>query len=137
MDWHNVYGNSATIPVILNKACITSIVVVVALSITSSLLLNKGEETYTKTSSSRNTGLMYMVVAVILGYITGAIEVVYQFSNRMPDTDLYYIYLGIYTFSFILLVQFFLVTFIKVKQGFLLLLFVIGVILVVLTSISM
>ncbi|MBN9298978.1 MAG: DUF2339 domain-containing protein [Filimonas sp.] len=129
MDWNNVYGNSLLIPVILNKACITSIVVVAALSITSKLLLNKGEETYIKTLPSRNIGLMYMAVAVILGYITGAIEVVYQFSNRMPDTGMYYIYLSIYTFSFILLVQFFLMTITKVKQGFLLLLFAIGVLL--------
>jgi uncharacterized membrane protein len=103
MDWMNIYDDrSAPLPVVFNKGFITT--VYAAISCYCMFLLRKKEV------PEKNTlfpGMhTFRVIALVLLYASGALEINHQFMYAYPHTGISFQYLLLYSFAFILVFTF-------------------------------
>lgn len=103
MDWLNVYGlNSARLPIIINKGFITTLFAAVASYL---LFILRKEEAG---NMMENKGIrlhknVFRLTGILLLFAAGAFEINYQFISYYPVTDLYVLYLLLYTFAYVFL----------------------------------
>jgi len=103
MDWTQLYGGAPTekLPVLANEGFITTVAAAVSLFLIRIMLKTEAGSLFLSgisTNFARNT---VSVLAVILLFASGAWEIFYQFSSRLPDTGITALYLQLYTFVFV------------------------------------
>ena len=109
ITWMQVYfSGHQLIPILLNKEFSTTIAAAVSLFIYYKLMY-KEADTYYLNNSVRNQSIRNFLLGafVVTLYLSGALEIFYQFSTRNNIENLYIIYLQLYTFLFSTIVLFF------------------------------
>lgn len=97
MDWVQVYGDMATIhPIVLNKGFITGICAATSLLLYFLMMRSEADTYFLGGLTNNLVRRIYFLAAIILIFSTGALEIVDQFSKRMPGTGLENVYLSLY-----------------------------------------
>jgi hypothetical protein len=118
MDWNNVYmKGSEIIPIVFNKAFITTLVAMASISATILLLRNEEEKIILDIDKKSISALLELSF-ILVSYFGGLLEVYFQFDRRLdPDMNLWGVipvYTGCYNLSYILLISIY-VYFKKIK----------------------
>lgn len=102
MDIQKLYGGITLLPIIINRAFITTIVTAVAYGLLYVQVKKQGEIDCFTGLPSRiiTTGLLVLSIGLL--YAAGALEINYQFGNRLPGTGAKFIYGQLYTYCFAL-----------------------------------
>jgi len=108
MDWNNVYLiNMELIPIVFNKACIASFVVIASLVSTILLLRNEKDEALWGTFNHQTYSVIVEVGLLLVTYFSGLLEVYFQFDSRsileQTSISITPIYTGCYNLTFSLL----------------------------------
>jgi uncharacterized membrane protein len=101
LTWIQVYfSGTQIIPIILNKGFSTTIAVAVSLFIYHRLMYKEADTFYLQ--GIRNQGVKDFLLGffVIVLYLSGALEIYYQFSTRNNVESIFTIYLQLYSFIF-------------------------------------
>ena len=107
ITWIQVYfSDHQLIPMLLNKGFSTTIAVSVSLFIYYRLMYKEADTFYL--NSLRNQSIRDFLLGgfVVTLYLSGALEIFYQFNTRNNIESLYIIYLQLYTFLFAIIVLF-------------------------------
>ena len=103
IDWVNIYSDTTnTLTIIANKGFITGFYCAVA-SYVLFVLRNKplpGENNLPAKNISKN---VFRISGIVLLFLTGALEVNYQFSHNFPQFAMNILYLQLYSFTFVVL----------------------------------
>jgi uncharacterized membrane protein len=104
LDWEGIYTSYETrLPVIINKGFITSVFLAVA-TWCLFLLKRKGDPAAdNQFLPGRN---LLRIVALLILYSAGALEINFQFRHYYPDTSYQVLYLLLYTMLFIIVFEF-------------------------------
>lgn len=118
-DWISIYApmlsvSKYTMPVIINKGFITTIVSAAAMGILFRLLQVEADSFYLPRITNNDVRKFYQVTVVVLLFMAGVLEIQYQFTHRFPSTGLQYVFLQLYTVSFFILL-FYIATRIKLN----------------------
>ncbi|HKZ64735.1 MAG TPA: DUF2339 domain-containing protein [Chitinophagaceae bacterium] len=101
MDWSQVYFSSQIqIPVIANKGFATTIAAAAALFIYYLLMRKEADSFYFNSLTNKSVRTIFLTGGILTGYLAGVLEIWYQFSTRIPQIDIYAIYLQLYSFIF-------------------------------------
>ena len=104
IDWTKLYlWNNAAITILANKGFVTSIF---AGATTYTLFLLHHRQDRTKKKGFAIDKNVYRIVAIILLFIVGALEINYQFNFYYPDAGINLLYLLLYLLGFISLLTF-------------------------------
>lgn len=108
ISWGQLYfGNSEVImPVIINKGFITTLAAAAALFIYYHRFQKEKEEMYTGSYSTGTVTSTVLIIAVSTLYMSGILELYYQFSTRYPGIQVYKIYLQAWSFAFVVILFF-------------------------------
>ncbi len=102
MDWNNVYTNySIALRIIANKGFITSFFAAIATYLL--YLIRKNELPSNNKLNLIPRKLFFRITAIILLFLSGALEINYQFEYYYPSTNINLLYLLLYSFSFCLI----------------------------------
>ena len=102
--WLKVYfADNTIIPVIFNKGFVTTIVSSIALFAYYILLKRDNETTAYKDVSIKTVRRTMLIAAISLAYLSGILEIFYQFNTRNPDVPSAVIYLQAYTYIFVII----------------------------------
>lgn len=102
-NWLKVYfENESLMPVIFNKGFITTIVSSVSLFIYYILLKKENETDFYKSVPAITIRRIVLIAAISFTYLSGILEIFYQFNTRNPDTTIDVIYLQAYTYCFVI-----------------------------------
>jgi len=100
--WIDVYAfTGGTIPVLLNKAVLTGLPVSISFAI-SHWLHRKAIDTVQPVYRASFFSSLFIALALAVGYMTGILEILYQFSTYFPDTSLEVVYGLFYTLAYML-----------------------------------
>jgi len=103
MDWSNIYGSNETVvTVITNKGFITTLFTSCCMIVLSALFRKEANTFYEQGITNNLVRNFYILLSVALCYLSGALEIYYQFTHRYVNTGLNYIYLQLYTTAFII-----------------------------------
>lgn len=105
MDWNQLYGLYSAgkdLPVLINKAFITSAISLGALTITRQILKSEEEEFFTKIVSLKYYRLILNVLLLTGAYFALYLELNYQLYRFVELQLAIYMYLGIYHFLWLL-----------------------------------
>ncbi|MBL7743942.1 MAG: DUF2339 domain-containing protein [Chitinophagaceae bacterium] len=124
VDWSQVYVRETTIiPVIVNRGFVTTLVTAIAFLIYYTMMRKEADSYYVPEIENKLVRNILLTGGIALLYSAGTWEIYYQFTTRIPGTDIYAAYLQLYSFLFILLIlQFF-----KKSSSFILLKFMLTV----------
>lgn len=102
IDWVQVYSldNDQLLNIILNKGVITSLFAAASLVFSFSLLRKEADTYYYSFLTNTLVRRTYITTAVIILLVAGLIEINYQFTSRLPNTGINFIYLQLYTVGF-------------------------------------
>jgi hypothetical protein len=104
MDWEQIYYSSHIIlPVVVNRGFTTSVVVAAALSIYFLLMRKEANSYYVPGLTNRLVRNILLSGSIVIVYVVGMLEIYYQFNTRLPETNIYAIYLQLYSFAFALI----------------------------------
>ncbi len=118
MDWEQVYViHSNLLTVIINKGFTTTVFCAVSMGVMAYLMKKEADSFYLKGISNNAMQLFYTITSVVLFFISGVLEICYQFSTRYSGTGLQYTYLLLYIPAFIL-VLILLLPVLKIKTGY-------------------
>jgi uncharacterized membrane protein len=107
ITWIQVYfSDQQLIPILLNKGFSTTIAVATALFIYYKLMYKEANTYYLKKFQNQSVRDLLLGAFVITLYLSGALEVFYQFSTRNSIEHLFIIYLQLYTLLFAIIVLF-------------------------------
>ncbi len=107
ITWMQVYfSDHQLIPILLNKSFSTTIAVAASLFIYYKLMYKEADTFYFKTLRNQSIRDLLLGAFVITLYLSGALEIYYQFSTRNDIESLFIIYIQLYTFLFALIVLF-------------------------------
>jgi uncharacterized membrane protein len=109
ITWIEVYFTHVrVIPILLNKGFSTTIAVATSLYIYYRLLYKEADTYFSKNFQTRVARNLLLIAFMITLYLSGALEIYYQFETRTDVDSLFSIYLQLYTFVFaiILLLSF-------------------------------
>jgi len=104
MDWNQVYRSVVALPIIFNKGFVTSIVVAAALFIYYQMMKREADSYYLQDVTNKSMRRFLLISGFIIVYLAGVLETSYQFRHYFPDSNLYILYLQLYTFSFALFI---------------------------------
>ena len=105
ITWIQVYFTTdGIIPIILNKGFSTTIAVAAALFIYFRMIYKEADTYFSKNLPTRVARNLLLAAFLITLYISGALEVYYQFETRSDTDSLFSIYLQMYTFVFAVLI---------------------------------
>jgi uncharacterized membrane protein len=108
ITWTEVYFSVAeTIPVLFNKGFITTLVVSISLFIYYFLIRKEKDEEFIYTISTSFTRKALLIAAVSVLYLSGVLEINYQFGIKFTMAPVHSIYLQAYTFAFVILLLLF------------------------------
>lgn len=99
MDWMNIYGSGKLIPVLANRAFITTLFAAAACFAVSWLYKKEPE---TKSISALWGKITYLIAACVLLYLSGALETFFQFNARY-NASVGGFYWILYTLAFVVL----------------------------------
>jgi len=103
MDWSAIYFlNDQVLPIIINKGFVTTIVVATSLFIYYLLMRKEANSYYLTEFTNQQVRNFLLFCSVFIAYLSGVLEIYYQFNTRFPDLPIFIIYLQFYTFSFTL-----------------------------------
>ncbi|WP_276503764.1 DUF2339 domain-containing protein [Terrimonas pollutisoli] len=101
MDWSQVYSASRVqIPIITNKGFTTAIVAAAALLVYYLLMRKEADSFYLNSLTNKSVRTILLAGGILLGYLAGVLEIWYQFGTRIPKTEIYAVYLQLYSFAF-------------------------------------
>ena len=101
LTWIDIYFNGTQIiPVLLNKSFSTSIVVAASLFIYFKLAYKEADTYFLKNFETKTLRHFLLTTFIITLYLSGALEINYQFDTRNDINNLFSIYLQLYTFVF-------------------------------------
>ncbi len=106
LTWVQVYSDNQLIPVVLNKGFSTTLAVAASLFIFYSLMYKEADTIYRSNITNQAVKSFLLGAFIIVLYLSGALEIFYQFSTRSQVESLYIIYLQLYTFIFAVTVLF-------------------------------
>ncbi len=108
MDLQQSYGGAALLPVVINKAFITAIVVAVAHLLFYLQVKKADNGDYVAGVPNKLVSQILLILFILLFYSAGALEINYQLGQYQPGTGAKFIYLQLYTFcfAFVLLLSF-------------------------------
>ncbi|MEN0056039.1 MAG: DUF2339 domain-containing protein [Mucilaginibacter sp.] len=99
MDWYQIYSfHSVALPVIANKGFITTLVAAVSSYMLSVLV---GRDESPRLGAKALSRHIFGIAALALLFLSGLLEINYQFLNRFPDTSLNVLYMMVYMPVFI------------------------------------
>lgn len=101
-----VYADDRIIPVLLNKGFSTTIAVAVSLFIYYKLMNKEADTYYLNSITNRSVKNILLGSFIVTLYLSGALEIFYQFSTRTDIESLFIIYLQLYTFLFAIIILF-------------------------------
>lgn len=105
--WMQVYfSNHTLIPILLNKGFSTTIAVAASLFIYYKLMYKEADTFYLKNLRNQSARDLLLGAFVITLYLSGALEIYYQFNTRNNIESLFIVYLQLYTFLFAIIVLF-------------------------------
>ncbi len=106
MDWFNVYMNQpAHVSIIANKAFITGLCAAIA-SYLLFYLKNKDPHDVRDKSSLPSLNIIFRVTGIVLLFLSGFLEINYQFNWYYPYVEIHIVYLLLYLFVFVLVFSF-------------------------------
>jgi len=101
ITWIDVYfTGSQMIPVLLNKGFSTSIAVAASLFIYFKLAYKEADTLFFKNFETKSLRHFLLTTFIVTLYLSGALEIYYQFATRSDINSLFSIYLQLYTFVF-------------------------------------
>lgn len=106
ITWIQVYSGHQLIPILLNKSFSTTIAVAASLFIFYKLMYKEADTFYRNNITNHGVRNFLLGTFIIVLYLSGALEIFYQFSTRSQVESLYTIYLQLYTFIFAAIVLF-------------------------------
>jgi len=107
ITWLQVYfSDHQLIPVLLNKGFSTTIAVAASLLIYYKLMYKEADTFYLKNLRNQSIRDLILGAFVITFYLSGALEIYYQFSTRNNIESLFIVYLQLYTFLFAIILLF-------------------------------
>ena len=107
ITWLQVYfSDHQLIPVLLNKGFSTTIAVAASLLIYYKLMYKEADTFYLKNLRNQSVRDIILAAFVITLYLSGALEIYYQFSTRNNIESLFIVYLQLYTFLFTIIILF-------------------------------
>lgn len=101
-----VYSDDRLIPVLLNKGFSTTIAVAVSLFIYYRLMYKEADTFYLNGITNRTVKNILLSSFIVTLYLSGALEIFYQFSTRTDIELLFLTYLQLYTFLFTIVILF-------------------------------
>ncbi len=109
MDWNNVYVKSSEIiPIVFNKAFITTLAAMASISATLFLLRNEEEVIVLNLEKKYFSGMLELSF-ILISYLGGLLEVHFQFEHRLSlDPDgwrVVPIYTGCYNLAYIIMIS--------------------------------
>jgi uncharacterized membrane protein len=118
IDWMQVYAlHSNLLPVIVNKGFTTTVFCAASMGVMVFLLRKEADSFYMKGVTNNGVRSFYMITSIVLFFLSGVLEIAYQFSRRYSGTGLQYTYLLLYIPTFIL-VLISLLPALKIKTGY-------------------
>ena len=106
VTWLQVYGGLQVVPIIINKGFTTTLASAIALFIYYKLMYKEADTGYLANITNRGVKDLLLGAFIITLYLSGALEIFYQFSTRSDFTSIFSIYLQLYTFLFAIVVLF-------------------------------
>lgn len=107
ITWIEVYFPDIYImPILLNKGFSTSIAVAASLFIYYKLIYKEADTFFLKNISTRAVRDILLSAFILTLYLSGALEIYYQFETRSDIDSLFSIYLQLYTFVFAIVILF-------------------------------
>jgi len=107
ITWIQVYfSDHQLIPVLLNKGFSTTIAVAVSLFIYYKLMYKEADTFYLNNIRNQSIRDLLLGAFIVTFYLSGALEIYYQFSTRNNIENLFVIYLQLYTLLFAIIVLF-------------------------------
>ena len=106
VTWLQVYGGLQVVPIIINKGFTTTLASAIALFIYYKLMYKEADTVYLANITNRGVKDLLLGAFIITLYLSGALEIFYQFSTRSDFTSIFSIYLQLYTFLFAIVVLF-------------------------------
>jgi hypothetical protein len=107
LNWTTVYFiDDGTIPVLLNRGFITGIYAGLALAVYYSFLIKQPRPVQPDKFDSFPLQNIILVALISVSFLTGLLEIYYQFTDRMPQTPVHFIYMALYTFCAAILLQY-------------------------------
>ena len=118
LDWGQVYiFHQSLLPVIINKGFTTTVFCAASMSVMVMLLRKEADSFYFKNITNTAVRLFYTIKAIGFFFLSGVLEIFYQFNTRYNGTGLQYTYLLIYIPAFILTLIL-LLPVLKIKIGY-------------------
>jgi len=106
VTWMQVYSGNELIPILINKGFSTTIAVAASLFIFYKLMYKEADTFYLANITTRGIRDFLLGAFIIVLYLSGALEIFYQFGTRSQVELLYVIYLQLYTFIFATVILF-------------------------------
>jgi len=100
MDWNQVYNSGLTIPVLLNKGFVTNLVVTIALFIYYQMMRREADSYFLQDVTNKAMRNVLLISGFIVLFLSGVLEIANQFNHRFSETNLYILYLELYTYLF-------------------------------------
>ncbi len=102
-NWSSVYRDQTVLPVLVNSGFITGLVVSAALLLHYFLQQKEKEDSFYTGIPAGPIRTATLILGCCISYLTGYLEIHFQFSSHNPETPASTIYLQLYTFCFIVL----------------------------------
>jgi len=106
ITWMLVYSSHELIPILMNKGFSTTIAVAVSLFVFYKLMYKEADTFYLGNITNKSIRDLLLGAFIIVLYLSGALEIFYQFSTRNRVESLYIVYLQLYTFIFAAIILF-------------------------------
>ena len=107
ITWMQVYfSGHQLIPILLNKGFSTALAAAVALFIYYKLMYKEADTYYLNSIRNQSIRNFLLGAFIVTLYLSGALEIFYQFNTRYNIENLYIVYLQLYTFLFSTIVLF-------------------------------
>jgi uncharacterized membrane protein len=106
LTWLDVYNGDTIIPVLLNKGFTTTIATAISVFVYYKLMYKEADTFYISNITNKGFRVFLLAAFVIILYLSGALEIFYQFSTRNDVESLFIIYLQLYTFMFAIVILF-------------------------------
>ena len=105
ITWIQVYFSTVqVIPIILNKGFSTTIAVTVSLFIYYRMLYKEADTYFSKNLQTGIAKNILLTAFLVTLYLSGALEIYYQFETRSHIDSLFSVYLQLYTFVFAIVI---------------------------------
>lgn len=106
LNWSSVYVNSSSLPVLINAGFVTGFVVAVALLLFYFLQRKEKDPDLYPGIPAAGIRTATLILGICISYLTGILEINFQFSSRNPDTPAATIYLQLFSYCFMVLLLF-------------------------------